>query len=162
MLGEEDPEKLVKTVLFLTGGNFALRWGDKHKRLRRPGCDPQIINYADDDGVECLKFTDDPYSKTNQGGLGKKLAEPKVIYCYKHKDPRRCLYRLYNKYVSLIPQTTKAKCLYLRAKHRPTPKQWYINSQLGINSIRPVINEMCELIGLPKANWSSDNSEDLW
>ena len=48
-----------------------------------------------------------------------------------------------------MPKTMKASCLYLR----PLPNQWYIDSPLGINSIRPVINRLAEMAGLPKGNY---------
>ena len=121
------------------------------KKIHRPGCNPQIENHADEDGVECLRFTDDLQFKTNQGGLTRKLAEPKVVICYKNRDLRQCLVRLFNKYVGLLQNTNKATCLYLRSERKPLPNQWYIDSPLGINAIRPIINELCELAGLPKA-----------
>ena len=135
-------DKLVETILFLIGVNFALRGGEEHKRLRQPGCNPQIVNHVDEDGFECLKFTEDLYSKTNQGGLCKALADPKVIHCKRNTNESQRLYRLYNKYIGLMPKTTKARCLYRRSKQRPLPNQWYIDSPLGINSIRPVINRL--------------------
>ena len=100
VLGEDNREKLLETVLFLIGINFALRGGDEHKCLRRPGCDSQISVEVDSDGVDCLVFRDDPYSKTNQGGLTTPLKDPKVVYCYKNADPNRCLFHLFNKYMS--------------------------------------------------------------
>ena len=155
VLGEDTPDKLVETVLFLIGVNFALRGGEEHKRPRRPGCNLQIVNHVDEDGYECLKFTDDPYSKTNQGGLSKPLPDPKVVYCYRNKDESRCLYRLYNKYTSLLPKTLKATCLYLRSKHWVLPNQLYIDSNLGINSIYPIFNRLAEVAGLPKGHYKN-------
>ena len=49
------------------------------------------------------------------------------------------------------------KCLYLRSKRKPSPKQWYINSPLGINAIRPIINDLCKEAGLPKANYRNQS-----
>ena len=65
VLGKDTPDKLLKTVLFLIGVNFALHGGDEHKHLLRPGNNCQTVNNVDDDGFECLKFTDDPHSKKN-------------------------------------------------------------------------------------------------
>ena len=56
-----------------------------------------------------------------------------------------------------MPETYKAKCLYLRSKRCPMPNQWYIDSRLGINSIRPVINRMAEIAGLPKGNYRNQS-----
>ena len=88
LLGKDTPDKLLKTGLFLIGVNFALCGGDERKCLRRPVNNCQIVNHVDDNGFECLKFTDYTHSKTNQGGLNIKLSEPKVVYCYRNKDPR--------------------------------------------------------------------------
>ena len=157
VLGEDTPDKLVKTVLFLIGVNFALHKGEEHKCLKHLGCDPQIVNHIDDDGFECLKFTNDPYSKMNQGDLSKALTEPKVIYCYRRKDESCCLIRLHNKYIGLLPKMLKAKCLYLRSKRHPMPNQWYIDNSLGINSTRLVINQLAEIAGLPKGNYRNQS-----
>ena len=47
VLGKDTSNKLVETVLFLIGVNFALRGGDEHQRLRRPNCNPQIVNHKE-------------------------------------------------------------------------------------------------------------------
>ena len=51
----------------------------------------------------------------------------------------------------------KAKCLYLRSKRKPSLKQWYIDSPLRINAIRPMINDLCEEAGLPKASYRNQS-----
>ena len=154
VLGEDTPDKLVETVLFLIGVNFTLCGEEEHKRH---GFNPQIVNHIDDDGYECLKFTDNPYAKTNQGGLSRALSEPKVVYCYRREDESHCLVRLYNKYIGLLLTTRKASCLDLRSKCRVMPGQWYIDSPLGINSIQPVINRLAEVAGLPKGNYRNQS-----
>ncbi len=40
ILGEDDPETLRDTVVFLLGMNFALRGGPEQRNLRRPGFHP--------------------------------------------------------------------------------------------------------------------------
>ena len=42
ILGEDTPDKLRSTVLYLIGVNCALRAGDEHKALRRPGGVPLL------------------------------------------------------------------------------------------------------------------------
>ena len=144
VLGEHTPTQLMETVLFLIGINSALRGGAEHKRLRRPGYDPQIVNHVDNDGHKCLKFTDDAQSRTNQGGgLTSKFHAPKVVHCYPNENSQKCLYRLYNKYINLLPVNGKSKSLYLYGRHKPLPSVWYKDRPMGINSIRPVINRLC-------------------
>ena len=134
---------MVKKLLYLIGVNFALRGGgDEHKKIHRPGCNPQIENHADEDGVECLRFTDDLQFKTNQGGLTRKLAEPKVVICYKNRDLRQCLVRLFNKYVGLLQNTNKATCLYLRSERKPLIKFIFLYV-VRICGIRNNVEHLC-------------------
>ena len=51
ILGEHNPKQLCETVLFLIGINLALRGGEEHKKLRRPGFNPQITVSSDNDGI---------------------------------------------------------------------------------------------------------------
>ena len=45
ILGEDNPEKLRNMILYLIGVNCALRAGDEHYALRRPGgCPPSQIS----------------------------------------------------------------------------------------------------------------------
>ena len=66
VLGCSNPQQLRDTVLFLLGINLALRCGE-HKNLCRPRFNPQIEESVDSDGFQCLVYTSDPLSKTNQG-----------------------------------------------------------------------------------------------
>ena len=70
-LGEDTPDKLRNTVLFLLGLNLALRAGDEHYDLRR-NCEhrPSQLQFKrNDKGVRCLVYTEDSITKTNDGGL---------------------------------------------------------------------------------------------
>ena len=81
-LGEDTPQKLLDTMLFLIGINFGLRAGKEYHTLRRPGFDCQISVIVKD-GVECLEYNEDLSAKTNQGGLKHEQLDAKtaiVIY----------------------------------------------------------------------------------
>ena len=97
------------TVMYLVGVNFSLRGGVKHKRLRRPRCNLQIVLHTHSDGHKCLKFTDNAQSKRNQGGLLWKFKPPEVVHVHPNANTQRCLVRLYEKYVNLMPEKTTAK-----------------------------------------------------
>ena len=56
VLGEHNPKQLLETVMFLLGINLALRGGEEHKRLRRPGFNPQINVGTDSEGIKCLIY----------------------------------------------------------------------------------------------------------
>ena len=49
-LGEDDPSKLLRTVIYMVGLHCALRGGAEHNNLRRPGFDLQITIEKDDRG----------------------------------------------------------------------------------------------------------------
>ncbi len=68
ILGEDNPELLQNTLVYLLGISFALRGGDEHWRLRCLKFDPQINVMVDEKGVKFLSFTEDLKMKTNQGG----------------------------------------------------------------------------------------------
>ena len=59
-LGEDDPSKLLRTVIYMVGLHCALRGGAEHNNLRRPGFDPQITIEKDDRGCERIVYREDP------------------------------------------------------------------------------------------------------
>ena len=70
ILGEETPDTLRNTVMYLIGLTFALRGGKEHRALRNPYFDPQIvIKISEKSGMKYLVYTEDTVSKMNQGGL---------------------------------------------------------------------------------------------
>ncbi|XP_046377831.2 uncharacterized protein KIAA1958-like [Haliotis rufescens] len=66
ILGEDTPQKLLDTLVYLIGLNFALRAGDEHRYLRS-GSNSQLQLLMSSNGVKQLKYTED-ISKTNRGG----------------------------------------------------------------------------------------------
>ena len=81
VLGTENPEQLLNTVIYMMGMHLALRGGEEHNRLRRPGFQPQIVVGKDSRGKECLIYHEDPLHKNNQGGL-KFVPKKKIVYVY--------------------------------------------------------------------------------
>ena len=71
ILGEDTPDKLYNTVLFLIGINFGLRAGDEHYYLRRDCMDKasQIQFDFNEEGTKCIVYREDSVSKTNDRGL---------------------------------------------------------------------------------------------
>ena len=68
VIGLDTPQKLLNGVIDFLGIYLALRGVKEHNNLRRPGCNPQITVCNDSQGIKCLKYVEDPLSKTNQGG----------------------------------------------------------------------------------------------
>ena len=124
LLGEDNPDKLLCTIIYMVGLHCVLYGGVEHTRLRRPGCNSQFSFEKDDRGVEHLVFREDKLQKTNQGGLISHN-DNKVVYVYAASNPERCPLRLFKKYCDLLPETRKCSSLYLRAKKNVSPRVWY-------------------------------------
>ena len=105
VLGEDTPDKLRSTVLFLIGLNVGLRAGDEHYNLRRdsPELASQFSFQRNDKGERCLVYQEDTTTKTNDGGLNHMHKEHKVVWVYPREDSRKCPVRLVDKYISLLP-----------------------------------------------------------
>lgn len=157
ILGEHNPKQLGETILFSLGVNLALRGGDKQKRLRHPAFNPQITIHVKLDGVKYLKYVEDPKRKNDQGGLGKKCHQPKVVHVYPSLDSTRCPVRLYEKYIGRLPLGGKHGELYLHAKRVPLPNQWYENRCLGINIIHTIVKCLCNLAGFEGGSFSNQS-----
>ena len=109
ILGEDSPEKLRGTVLFLIGINCALRSGDEHYGLRRPGeCVSSQFSFEENSmGVRCLVYREDNVTKTNRGGLKDMRKERKIVWIKPSLNQKRCPVRLVEKYIKLLPKSGK-------------------------------------------------------
>ena len=156
ILGEDEPDKLRDTVMVLVGIHFGLRGGIELKRLRAPGHDPQIVVTRDEDGVECLLYTEDQQSKTNQGGLTSKNHSPRVVYAYGGPDPRRDVVRLFKLYISHMPRESPKTDLwrYALSTSRRRPDQWYGDRVLGVNTVAALVKKLMGKAGVP-GRWTN-------
>ncbi len=149
VLGDDTPEKLRNTVMFLLGVCCALRRGQEHRDLRAPGFDPQV-RICSEGGVEYLQYTQDARSKTNQGGLTRRKFVPKCVKVPKSPDEDRDLVRLYKKYVGLLPKPTKVSALYRYplSSSRCMPCQWYSEKPIGVNCLKKMVANLTKEAGL--------------
>ena len=71
ILGEDMPDRLRDTVLFLLGINLGLRAIDEHYDLCRYSSDkPSQLSFeCDEAGKRCLVYREDSITKNNDGGL---------------------------------------------------------------------------------------------
>ena len=151
VLGEQNPDQLWCTVLYLIGLSFALRRGDEHRRLRCLGFDPQITVLTDEKGVKYLSYTEDIKSKTNQGGLAGRKHKPKSVNVYGNSvNSDRDLVRLYEKYTALLPINLKCSVLYKYSLSSGccTPKCWFPDKPVGVNSLKNVVSNMMKDAGI--------------
>ena len=130
MLGEQMPDQLRNTVLFLIGMNVGLRPCDEHYDLRRdaPNLPSQLQFKRNSKGVRCLVYQEDSNTKTNDGGLAHMHKECKTVWVYPSKNSECCPVRIIDKYMSLLPaikSTTKKFNFYLRSLEKYNPAQWY-------------------------------------
>ena len=146
LLGEDTPEKLRDTVMFLVGIHCSLRAGDEHHDLRRDTKDKasQFSFQRNESGVRCLVYTEDTVTKTNDGGLSHMRKDRKVVWVYPSNNVKRCPVRLVDKYISLCPEVgNKGKSnFYLRPLEKINPAQWYSSRVMGVNAIRKVVGKM--------------------
>ena len=144
VLGEDKPEKLRDTVLFMLGMNCSLRAVDKHYSLRRekPSKASQLQFERDPDGLKCLVYREDFVTKTHDGGLKDRKSDHKEVWVYPNKNINRCTVRLVSKYLSLCPNYYKKENFYLQCLQKPTPNQWYAEQVIGKNTIGQVVKEL--------------------
>ena len=91
---------MLDTIVYLFGIHFALRGGSEHRRLWSENS--QIVKGKDKrTGLEYLEYRED-ISKTNAGGLKDKKIQRKITRAFENiADKRRCIVRLYEKYINL-------------------------------------------------------------
>ena len=155
-LGEDTPDKLRDTVLFILGINLALRAGDEHHDLRREGPNlPSQLNFERDteSGKCCVVYREDTVTKCNDGGLNNMKRDRKIVWIFPSDNVIPCPVRLIDKYISLCPEATnKTKKLnfYLRSLEKPNPAQWYSTQPVGKNTLSKVVGKLlksCNLDG---------------
>ena len=140
VLGEETPDQLQNTVLFLIGINCGLRAGDEHYDLHRdsPNKPSQLTFKRNKDGVRCLVYSEDTITKTNDGGIDSLKKDRKVRWIHPSDNVNRCTVRLVDKYMSLCPPVTKPSMkpnFYLRSLERTNPAQWYMRPNFYLCSL---------------------------
>ena len=80
VLGEDSPNKLRDTVLFLIRINVGLQAGDEHYALRKhsPWKGSQLTFQKNSKGVRCMVSTEDTVTKTHDGGLNSMQKTKKI------------------------------------------------------------------------------------
>ena len=147
LLGEDTPDKLHDTMLFLIGINLGLRAGDEYQALRRhsPFKPSQFSFQKNDKGVRCIVYTEDTVTKTHDGGLNSMRKSKKVSWIYPSNEISQCPIHLIDKYMGLCPLVTEKNPrdnFYLKSLNRTNAAQWYSTCVLGIHSIRKTIKEL--------------------
>ncbi len=150
ILGDSTPQKLLFTLMYLLGLQFALRAGEEHKSLK---IGKQLSLQLDPEtGGECLVYVEHT-AKNNQGGLSAMKVSGKRLKAYPNVDnPDRCLIRIFKKYVAACPDKSP-KCsqdFYLRPLAKFNVDGVSFSCQpLGIHKIESAVKDLCKEAGLP-------------
>ena len=149
-LGEDTPDKLCDTALFLIGINVYLRAIEEHYYLRRPTPDkPSQISFErNSSGVRCLVYREDTITKTHDGGLKDMKRDCKVVWVYPSENSNRCPVRIVEKYMGLCPKYYAKKNFYLKSLTKPKPTQWYCNQVVGQNTLAGVVKVLMKEAGI--------------
>ena len=119
LLGDDNPQVLLDTIIFMNGLNFVLYSGKEHQHLR---FSPPQNELVEKQGEQAYLVYRENISKNRPGGLKGRKMKPKVIYHHENLDnPHRCFVRLYKLYMSLCP----ADSFYLMPLHNPSATCWY-------------------------------------
>jgi hypothetical protein len=146
-LGSDTPDKLLHTMLYLIGLNFALRGGEEHRNLRA-GPSSQI-SVAEDEHGRHLVYRED-VSKTMQGGLKHRKVEGKRVLAYANtQNPERCIVRLYETYMLHCPQFPRqTDAFYLKPLAKASGDVWYAKQCVGRHKLASVVADICRKGGL--------------
>ena len=154
VLGDKRPDQVGDTLLYMLGVNLGLHGGEEHKVMCRPGFGCQFEFITDSDGYKCLQFVENVKSKTNQGGLKRKLQKPEVVNMYPNVNPSRCVIQYYELYVAHLPEGGKHGDFYLYEKKKwdVNDKVWNDDRCIGINPLRGTVKRLCKLAGFNMKN----------
>ena len=149
ILGEDNPEKLRKTIFFLVGVRFGLRGCKEQHDLRRyPDSQISIIKVDGKDALIYREFS----SKTRQGGISDRgKVNPRVSYAFCSGYRPRCFVELYRKYLFLGPKGSYHwPRFYVQTdlSWNPGSDYWYTNRPVGKNTLAKYIQKMMEEGGI--------------
>ena len=137
LLGSDTPTKLVHTLVYLFGKNFALRGRDEHRRLQMSMIEEQ---YDHLEGRYFLLFTEN-ISKTSRGGIHDSKKEPKKTRAYENQQcPDRCIVQLFRKYLNHRPQGVED--FYLTPLINPKSDVWFKVTPMGVNQLANVVKQL--------------------
>ena len=142
-LGDDTPQKLLDTLVFLFGLHLALRSGQEHWNLRPD----MIVLYEPPGAIAYLQYIECG-SKNNPGGLDERKVKNKSVKLFANsKDENRCAIRLYKKYMSLRPSNAPADVFYLQPVRKVRSDYWYQARPIGHNVLGKTVKRLCNEVG---------------
>ena len=133
ILGSENPQSLLNSVIFYNGLYFTLCSGREHRQLQSHPCHIEIVEHP------CqwpyLSYSKD-VSKNHQGELKGQNIKPKVeIHHSNDSNPDRCFVRLFKCYRKSCPNDAFSHAFYLQPSRVPTDTCWYTRCPVGHNTL---------------------------
>ena len=146
LLGDETPQTLLDTIIFMNGLYFALRSGKEHCQLRFT---PSQIELVEKPGERPHLIYREDISKNRPGGLKGRKMKPKVVVHHANiENTKRCFVRLYKLYMSLCPADRPPDCFYLLPLQKPSATCWYSNRPLGYHKLGTTVACLCKSAGI--------------
>ena len=149
LLGDDNPERLLHTLVYLFGIHFALRGGEEHRALTMKSV---TIHYDPIQKISYLECRVDNM-KNNQGGIQERHQKPKVVRVYANQQSRNCcVVRIFQKYKMLRPNSnprcSPALCLRPLAKFTCGKGPWFTCQPVGQHTLRKITSDLCSQAGV--------------
>ena len=154
LLGNDSPQVLLDTMIFLCGLDLSLRSGKEHRDLAWD----QIELVEPPDAPPFLLYTEN-VSKNNSGGLAQRMITPKQVKHHANSsNPSRCFIELYKQYCDhCLPLSQwKTSAFYLTPIKKTKSTTWYSITAVGHNTLSQTVKRLCQEAGIQgfKTNYS--------
>ena len=145
VLGNSNPEVLLRTTFYLIGLNFGMRAGDEHRKLSSTN----FSFHTDSEGREYLLYSEG-VSKTNQGGLKHRKLTPRSSRAYANVEcPERCVVRIVDTYMKRCPKDSLLNAFYPKPLQKFKGKSvWYSTVPLAHNKLNSMVKTMMSEAGV--------------
>ena len=146
LLGDDSPQVLLDTMIFLCGLYLSLRSGKEHRDLAWD----QIELVEPADAPPFLLYTEN-VSKNNSGGLAqRKIAPKQVTHHANDSNPSRCFVKLFKQYRDHCPPLAQRKtsAFYLTPIKKPKSAIWYSVTAVGHNTLSQTVRRLCKEAGI--------------
>ena len=150
ILGSENPEQLLQTILYVIGLNCALCAGKKHRPLHSIpfGSQFQWVRYDFHDQY-FLCYTEDLGMKTNKGGIKHHKIEAETVDVYPIQNSYRCPVHITGFYLSVLPVNHTHNAFYLQPLENYTLTCWFQDTPVGVNKLQKVVKIIAQKGRLP-------------
>ncbi len=152
ILGDDYPETLLNTLIYLLGVHLALHGVQEHKDLKVGAFSQLWVDFDAETESKYLYYTP-THLQNNQGGIREMNKKKKEVHVYQNKvNPHRCVVHIFEKYMGLWPSGDPrySSDLYLHPLLHFTPDEgsWYSCQVIGVHTLQSVTSNLCAKAGL--------------